>query len=247
MNQYKLKEGDYNMKIQTITSLIVVIMVVSITLFSGCVEEETRSPTETPAVTPSPTSTIGQEMTPPTPTPTPKAAWKPNVTLKSGYTWYQDDEFGYGFGYPEKWQKVNLVLTEGLEGGVTFVGSDTLASTDFPEAMILVMVYSNSTSLKFWESPAWVEHGGLEKAKEMGIVSKYGNTTINGRDGFELIYDPIMVTGFSKTPRMRERMIIFTVDDLDYVVRVSTNALERDLYDKYEDTFDDVINSFIIE
>ncbi len=232
---------------KNIMNIIIIAIIASVVLFSGCVEEETTQPTETPAVTPTPTSTPEQEAAPPTPMPTPKATWKPNVTLKSGYTWYQDDEFGYGFGYPEDWEEENIGLGEGQEAGVSF-GADVITpSTDSPEAHVIVLVWSNSTSLRFWEKPGWVEHGGLEKGKEMGMVSKYGNITINGREGFEIVFDPFMTEFGSKTPVMSERVVIFTVDDLDYVVMVYANTPEGDLYSKYESTFDDVINSFVIE
>jgi len=236
---------------KNIMNIIIIAIIASVVLFSGCVEEETTQPIETPAVTPTPISTPEPEMESPTiistPTPTPEATWKPNVTLKSGYTWYQDDEFGYGFGYPEKWEEENLGLGEGQEAGVSF-GSDAITpSTDSPEANVAVVVWSNSTSVRFWESPDWVEHGGLEKGKEMGMVSKYGNVTINGREGFEIVFDPFMVGFGSKTPVMKERLVIFTVDDLDYVIMAYANTPEGDLYSKYESTFDDVINSFVIE
>lgn len=236
---------------KNVVNIIIIAIIASVVLFSGCVEEETTPPTEIPAVTPTPTSTPEQEAASPTPTPapmpTPKETWKPNVALKSGYTWYQDDEFGYGFGYPEKWEEENIGLGDDQEAGVSF-GSDVITpSTDNPEAHVAVVVWSNSTSVRFWEKPGWVEHGGLEKGKEMGMVSKYGNVTINGRGAFEIVFDPFMTEFGSKTPVMRERVVIFTVDDLDYVIMAYANTPEGDLYSKYESIFDDVINSFVIE
>jgi len=243
---------------KNIVNIIIVAIIASVVLFSGCVEEETTQPTETPAVTPTPTSAPEPEMESPTiistPTPTPEATATPratieppDVTLKPGYKWYQDDEFGFRIGYPKDWEEENLGLGEGQEAGISF-GSDAITpSTDIPEAHVAVVVWSNSTSVRFWEKPGWVEHGGLEKGKEMGMISKYGNVTINGREGFEIVFDPFMTEFGSKTPVMRERVVIFTVDDLDYVVMAYANTPEGDLYSKYESTFDDVINSFVIE
>lgn len=237
---------------KNIVNIMIIAIIASVVLFSGCVEEETTQPTETPAVTPTPTSTPEQEAASPTtistPTHTPEATIEPpDVTLKPGYTWYQDDEFGFRIGYPEDWEERNEGSGEGQEAGVSFESDVITPSTDNPEAFVAVWVLSNSTSLKFWESPDWVERGGLEKGKETGMVLKYGNVTINGREGFEIVFDPFMVGSGSKTPVMRERLVIFTVDDLDYVVMAAANTPDGDLYSKYESTFDDVINSFVIE
>lgn len=225
---------------KNILNIVVITLIGSILFFAGCVEEESTISTETPTITASPTSALEQEMK--SPTSTPEASWEPNVTLKPGYKWYQDDEFGYGFGYPENYNNLNLGLSEGQKSGVAF---GLLDPDGPPKAQILVLVYSDLKEVKWWDEPDWVEMGGLEKAKELGIVYEYGNITINERKGFQLVYDPLMLMG-SKMPTMKLKTVIFTIDDLNYVIMAFANTPEGDLYNKYEGTFDDIINSFVI-
>ena len=82
-----------------------------------------------------------------------------------------------------------------------------------------------------WES----DQGSLEEFKERGIVTEYGEITINDREGYEVVYH--MGT-------IKIRWIEFTVDDLYYVVSASA---PEDEYDKYAETFETAVNSFVIE
>jgi len=208
-------------------------ILVFVIFFIGCVEESGTHTT--------PEQTVSTSI----PTPTPEAPWKPIFTLKSGYKWYQNDTYGYGFCHPENWRDLKLDLSEGQESGISF-GSEPLGgTTGFPEAMISAIVYSDPEQIRFWEEPGFIEQAGsLEKAKEMGWVSKYGNITINGRTGFEIIYDPMIVGHFSKTPTMTKRTVVFTIDDLDYVIEATSS---NKFYDKYNSIYEETINSFIIK
>lgn len=215
---------------------------VFVIFFIGCVEES-GTPTETPISTITPEQTVSTSTS--TPLPTPEAPWMPIYTLESGYKWYQNDTYGYGFGYPENWVDLKLGLSEGQESGVSFGSEPLSGNTGFPDAMISAIVYSDPEQIKFWEEPSFIEQAGsLEKAKEMGWVLKYGNITINGRTGFEVIYDPMLIGHFSKTPTMTKRTVVFTIDDLYYVIEATSS---NKLYDKYKSIYEEVINSFIIK
>ncbi|MCX9076173.1 MAG: hypothetical protein OIN88_16230 [Candidatus Methanoperedens sp.] len=182
-----------------IVNIITIAVIASILAFAGCVGKESTTPTATP----SPTSTPKQVASTTTVTLTPTATLTPketvNVTLKAGYKWYQDDDLSYKIGYPENWQindhGMSMVTVNNISGwfnGVSF-SSSSWTSNRPPEATILVFVYPNETLAKWWmQDPAY----DLEKSKEGGSVTKYGNITINGREGYEVIYDPFG----SKTP-----------------------------------------------
>lgn len=225
-----------------ILSIISIVIIAIILLFAGCVGKETT--TETPTATPAPTSTPEQIVSTPTPNPTvvpaPKATL--NITLKPGYKWYQDDEFGYRIGYPEDWDQSTVSLDKGIEGGIGFSLANDPSGTSI--SVITVTVYSDPNKAKFWEDPEFSKLGSLEKLKEQGKVLKYGNITLNSREGYEVIYDPLMLAGFRSTPATTSRWIVFTVNDLYYVINAYTS---NEWYDKRKGTFEDAINSYVIE
>ena len=231
---------------------VIFIILACIIFVAGCIEEEGITPTETPISTTTPGEIISTPTPGPTPMPTPEV-WEPEVTLKPGYKWYQDDEFGYGFCYPEDWEKNNLALTKGIENGAVF-GSESSTKYGAADAMVCVLIYSDPKEFKFWEKPGFIENAGFEKVKELGLVSKYGNITLNGRTGFEVIYNPFVgFCNFSApipddtepmTPTWTQRTVVFTIDDLDYVILVTSS---NKFYNKYNDTYENIINSFIIK
>ena len=215
---------------------------VFIIFFIGCVEES-GTPTQTPISTITPEQTASTSTS--TPVPTPEVPWMPNITLEPGYEWYQNDTYGYGFGYPENWVDLKLGLSEGQENGVSFGSKPLGGNTGFPDAMISAIVYSDPGQIRFWEEPGFIEQAGsLEKAKEMGWVLKYGNITINGRTGFEIISDPMLIGKFSKTPTMTKRTVIFTIDDIYYVIETTSS---NKFYGDYNSIYEEVIDSFLIK
>ncbi len=220
-----------------IVNVITIAVIASVLAFAGCVGKESTTPTATP----SPTST--------TPTATPAPKEKVNVTLKSGYKWYQDNNLSYRIGYPENWEVQdhgrvwtvpanNISRFEDWETTVTFI-SPSYTSEGMTEADISVHVSPNRTNL----ANNWSAYGGLDALKVKGIVAKYGNITINGREGFEVIFDPGRM--YLGTPTGTVRYIIFDTDDLYYQIVARVNTV-GDLYSKYNSTFDDVMNSFVI-
>ena len=253
------------MERKSIAYLIVVIVIASIALFSGCVEEENIAPMETPAVDTSPTSTPEQETVLPTPTPedtsptsTPEQEIvlptpTPEVTvelptLDPGYEWYQNDEFGYKIAYPKDWGTTSdrsVFSIYPLEYTSIYGEEDHLSFY----VCIDVLVSSNQTESRFWESGVFVGVEipiGLEELKEQGRIIEYKDITVNGKDGIEVVFDPIILYSGSErlAPPTTARYVLFTNDDLDYIVQTKlTNAF----YDEYKDTFEYVINSFIID
>jgi hypothetical protein len=220
-----------------IRSIITIVVIASVLAFAGCIGKETSTTektTGTPTVTTIPTSTPNQVVS--TPTPTPKTTF--NVTLKPGYKWYQDNNFSYRIGYPENWmiQEVYQRISspdarKGLESSIWLMPESLDDGTPNMGAIVLMVnVYSDPKQAKIWEDP------NFENYKQQGAVSKYGEITINGRKGYEVIMSPL--------PVAKNRIVVFTVGDLYYMVNV---AAQKELFNKYESTFNDSINSLIIE
>ena len=162
---------------------------------------------------------------PPPPPPTPPITSEPGVLSTQGYVY--DDKLGYGFEYPEDWesQVIEVVDGEDVESVLMFTKPGT------PTTLIVTVKLSNLTSLE----------GVKEEIKEG--LNKLGMTileereiVVNGREGYEVIYKPIA------TVKMRQ--VIFIANGRSYMIVCSTAEV---LYDEYRDTFDHVINSFVIE
>ena len=233
------------------TILITLICVIFIT---GCVEEKVTS-TEIPTITASPTSSPEQETV--LPTPTPKVTVE-LPTLEPGYEWYQDDEYGYNIAYPKDWDIVMLskfdleMYPQGYidmypQGYTSIYGLEEHISS---YVKINARVTSNQTVYRFWETGTFFAMGGeipigLEELKEQGRIIEYKNITVNGKDGIEVVFAPIILYSGSEGLALPSttRFIFFTKDDLDYTIMTTS---DNSFYSKYEDTFEYVINSFII-
>jgi hypothetical protein len=242
------------MERKSIAYLIVVIVIASIALFSGCVEEETIAPMETPAVDTTPISTPEQEIV--LPTPTPEVTVLP--ALEPGYEWYQDDEYGYKIAYPKDWDtmsgKFDLEMyPQGYidmypQGFTSNFGEEELLSS---LVKINVRVTSNQTVFRFWETGVFFGMSqeipiGLEELKKQERIVEYNDITVNGKDGIEVVFDPIILYSGSEglAPPSTTRFVFFTNDDLDYTIMTTS---DNRFYSKYKDTFEYVINSFIID
>lgn len=232
-----------------ITSIIIIILVTFIVFFAGCVGKET-SANGNKTGNSNPKQVVSTPTQALTATPTPKE--NVNVTLKAGYNWYQNNDLNYKIGYPENWQindqGMGTVTVNNVSGWQNIVTFSPSLSNELPQVIIAVDVHPN-TLTNWWEDSSF---GGIDTLKKGGVVSKFGNTTIKGREGFEIIYDPLMLIGYSKTHVYNIRMIVFESNDLYYQIWVyafsaSENGQMVDSYNKYNNTFDDVINSFIIE
>lgn len=176
------------------------------------------------------------------------------MILKAGYEWYQDHNFSYRIGYPENWEtsgpgvaNVTVNNVSGKENTISFQ-SPSLTYDSPHEAYMMVAIYQNPYLAKWWTDPKI----SLEQLKKDGKVSTYGNITINGREGFEVIYDGGMMLFGRRTYNMRMIEFDDTPHNLYYQITVwafssSESGQIVDLYDKYNSTFNDIINSFVIE
>ena len=226
--------------------LIVVIVIALIALFSGCVEEKNIASMETPTDNTSPTSTSENETI--IPTPTPKVTVE-LPTLEPGYEWYQNDKFRYTIAYPKDWGTSSSNTSFHMypqEFTSVFGSEDSLASY----VHIDVITSSNHTQSRFWEYGVFADAEipiGLEKLKEQGRIIEYKNISVNDNDGIELVFSPlILYFGPELAPSgipTTARYILFTNDELDYIIQISSSDI---FYDEYEDTFEYIINSFII-
>ena len=140
--------GDNCMN-KNILNILTICLLGSILFFTGCVEEETEIPIEKPLEK----ETVIEYEKDILPTLEP--------TLPSGYTWYNDVEFGYKIIYPESWEKNIPVFGEGIEGGVLFEDPDK-------QSTISILIASE------YDMEGLKAEGGKD-------------VLINGREGYEVI------------------------------------------------------------
>jgi hypothetical protein len=198
---------------------------------SGCVGEETVSPEENISVNETAELNVTEttEQEPVTETPVIE------VPLKEGYTRYSDDILGISIDYPEDWEL-------GIGGGVEDVGGVAFFSPRQTEASLAVIVFSNETNAKVWLQD---EMSDIESLKEIGVISKFENVTINGREGVEIIYDgwELLSGGRYEGPEQATMwVVVFDVEDYYYQVMAFTND-----YDQYGDMLETSVNSFVID
>ncbi len=138
-----------------------------------------------------------------------------------------DYELGYGLEYPENWEMdiPEVIDGEDTESIVMFTKPGTSTT------LIVTVRLSNLTSLEEVK----------EEIKE--ALSKLGRTIleereiiVNGREGYEVIYKPIAA--------VKMRQVMFIANGKTYMLVCSTAEV---LYDEYRDTFDHIINSFVIK
>ncbi len=162
----------------------------------------------------------------PSPPPTEPLPPPPTEPVTPGYIQSYDHKLGYSFEYPEDWetQVIEVVDGEDIESVVMFTKPGTSTT------LIVTVKLSNLTSLEEVK----------EEIKE--VLNKLGRTIleereviVNGREGYEVIYKPIAA--------VKMRQVIFIANGKSYMLVCSTAEL---LYDEYEETFDHIINSFVI-
>ena len=193
-----------------VIGVVFVLLVVSIAFIGGCTRQ---SSTEEPSI---PTPTTEPVTTEPATT---------GVLTTQGYVY--DDKLGYGFEYPGGWemQTPEVIDGEDTESVVMFTKPGT------PTTLIVTVKLSNLTSLE--------EVGGeiKEELNKLGMtILEEREIVVNGREGYEVIYQPIAAA--------KMRQVIFIANGRAYMLVCST---AEPLYDEYEETFDNVINSFVIE
>ena len=160
------------------------------------------------------------EPSPPAPTP-------PTEPVTPGYIQSYDHKLGYGFEYPENWemQIPEVIDGEDTESVVMFTKPGTSTT------LIVTVKLSNLTSLEE------VKEEFKEGLKGLGgTILEEREIVVNGREGYEVIYKPIAA--------VKMRQVIFIANGKNYMLVCSTAEV---LYDEYRDTFDHIINSFVIK
>ena len=169
-----------------------------------------------------------EEPSPPLPAPptepvTPPVT--PGVLTTQGYVY--DDKLGYGFEYPGGWemQTPEVIDGEDIKSGVMFTKPGTSTT------LIVTIKLSNLTSLEE------VKGEIKEELNKLGMtILEEREIVVNGREGYEVIYKPIAA--------VKLRQVIFIANGMTYMLVCSTAEV---LYDEHRDTFDHIINSFVIE
>ncbi len=230
-----INKGEISMN-KTV-SIVTIVMLLFVVFFAGCVgKEQTQvvAPTSTQVVTPAPTfsppPTITTVTSIPTPIPTPRPV-NLTIPIKAGYKLYQNNEYSYGFGYPNNWDiSDSFGLSENQLQGVGISHMNTLPNGEAP-TMYGIMVVVFSSEPKVW----WNEmYGSLDNASKAGVIKSAKNTTVNGQKAFEVVGNV-----FGST----ERSVIIQANGYYYVMILYTPALD---YISQTDKFDDVINSWVI-
>ena len=100
-----------------------------------------------------------------------------------------------------------------------------------PTTLIVTVKLTNLTSLE--EVKEEIKEG---IRKVGGTILEDKEIVVYDREGYEVIYKPIAV--------VKMRQVIFIANGKSYMLVCSTAEA---LYDEYRDTFDHVINSFVIK
>jgi len=165
-----------------------------------------------------------EEPSPPAPLP-PTEPVTPGALTTQGYVY--DDKLGYAFEYPGGWemQTPEVIDGEDIESVAMFTKPGT------PTTLIVTVKLTNLTSLE--EVKEEVKEG---IRKVGGTILEDKEIVVNDREGYEVIYKPIAA--------VKMRQVIFIANGKSYMLACSTAEV---LYDEYRDTFDDIINSFVIK
>ncbi len=150
----------------------------------------------------------------------------PTTPVTPGYIRVYDYRLDYGFEYPEDWetQVIEVVDEEDTESVVMFTKPGT------PTTLIVTVKLSNLTSLEE------VKEEFREGLKELGgTILEEREVIVDDREGYEVIYKPIAA--------VKMRQVIFIANGESYMLVCSTAEA---LYDEYSDTFDNIVNSFVI-
>ena len=138
------------------------------------------------------------------------------------YVQVYDEKLGYGFEYPEHWEKQILAYDSPPYDKV-----EVLTEEGKPT---LVMISVKSSNIR-----------SLEEVKDFGYTSREniledGFIEVNDRDAYEATYN--------WPPDKKAKWVIFLANDKEYTIQCSTS---EELYAAYEEIFDKIIYSFYIE
>jgi hypothetical protein len=155
-----------------------------------------------------------------------------------------DEKLGFGFEYPEDWEThvedgpfpdkdIKKVVTCNLDIYGVYGAVDPFVCVEIK----LIIKSTNFTDLKYIKEELRKElnRSGLPILNESTIV-------VNNREGYDLLagisYNHIFLSGW------KLRQVVFLADGMVYMFKYSS---QEEFYRIYEETFDYVINSFIIE
>ncbi|MBW6451381.1 MAG: hypothetical protein K0B02_01505 [DPANN group archaeon] len=152
-----------------------------------------------------------------------------------------DEDFGYGFEYPEGWE-FYINLADGVNGCDSELGYEGYTCVDFENKDIkkVILFESGSAQIDFTVQSATnietitnefktiAEMSGLEVLSEVGISinNVYGYDTLTGTSGWKL------------------RQVVFIDNGTVYIFKYSG---QEESYDLNEDIFENMINSFNVQ
>ena len=151
----------------------------------------------------------------------------PTTPITPGYIRVYNYKLGYGFKHPEDWETQTPEVTDGEDVEST----EMFTKPGTPTTLIVTVKLSNLTSLEE------VKGEIKEELNKLGMtILEEREIVVNDREGYEVIYKPIAA--------VKMRQVIFIANGKAYMLICST---AEPLYDEYEEIFDHVINSFVIE
>jgi len=166
------------------------------------------------------------EPSPPTPPPTEPV---PGALSTQGYVY--DDKLGYGFEYPGGWE---FHVEEG-----DFPDKNIKKVVSFEKkipyergyvSVELGLIVKSATDLQEVKSEfkKGLERSGLPILDEATI-------SVNNISGYDIL---------SGTPTWKLRQVVFFANGMAYIFKYSS---QEEFYRMYEETFDNVVNSFVIK
>ena len=163
------------------------------------------------------------------PMPTPPTAPVPGPLSSPGYVY--DDKLGYGFDYPGGWE---FHVFEG-----EFVGKDIKKVVSF-EKNIPYETGQVSVELELTVKPV-TDLPEVKDELKQGLarsglpILDEATISVNNISGYDIL---------SGTPTWKLRQVVFFANGMAYIFKYSS---QEEFYGRYQETFDHVINSFVIK
>jgi len=154
---------------------------------------------------------------------------EPGALTTQGYVY--DDELGYGFEYPGGWE---LYVTEddfpdeNIKKVVSFEKKILDDGSQFSVEIELIIKSVTDLQEVKNEFKQGLEMSGIPILSEAAI-------SVNNIDGYDIL---------SGIPTWKLRQIVFFANGMAYIFKYSS---QEEFYHMYEETFNNVINSFNIE
>lgn len=147
-----------------------------------------------------------------------------DIKIPEGYTLYKNDELNFRLAYPKNWR---FSSTDDSYGSY-FKFED--GSTYFVQMTVESVGKLNLTEYRD------VRMEIIKKALPGVMISDQKSVTVNGREGYQWIYEftPMGVKG---------KVVIFVSDNKGYLI--SDGSIDT-VYNSYKPMFDNIINSFFI-